>query len=103
MNNKVILTVVISSFDGLAISEKSNTTQITELPTKVVHKVEKASGKCASGKCGTEKIYSQIKPDHNPQEKLVMARDGKCGNTGFGLNPTKDELKSTVAGGVCGQ
>lgn len=103
MKNEILLSIVISSFAGLIISEQAMAEQLTQTPTKVVYKVEKASGKCASGKCGTEKIYSQTKIDHNPQDKLIMARDGKCGTTGFGLHPTKQEIASKVAGGVCGQ
>lgn len=103
MKNKVILSIVISSFTGLFMNEQVMAAEPTQAPVKLVHKAEKSSGKCASGKCGTEKIYGQAKLNHNPQDKLVLARDGKCGTSGFGLNPTEKEIATKIAGGVCGQ
>ncbi|MEO9080159.1 MAG: hypothetical protein ABI268_12725 [Rhodanobacter sp.] len=65
-------------------------------------KAAASGGKCASGKCGTEKIYGQAKLDHNPDGVLVQARDGKCGLSGKGFSvapSTRDKL----AEGVCGK
>lgn len=104
MKNKVVLSIIVSSFAGLLVSEQAMADQLpTQTPVKVAHKAQKASGKCASGKCGTEKIYGQAKLNHDPQDKLILARDGKCGTSGSGLNPTEKEIATKVAGGVCGQ
>ncbi|KUR79052.1 hypothetical protein [Novosphingobium sp. FSW06-99] len=59
-------------------------------------------GKCASGKCGTEKIYGQTRLQHNPDGQLVRARDGKCGLTGKGYNVVATE-RDRLAEGVCGR
>jgi hypothetical protein len=56
----------------------------------------KGGGKCASGKCGTEKIYSQTKLQHDPNGVLVRARDGKCGLTGKGYK-VADTSRSRLA------
>ncbi|GHD00855.1 hypothetical protein [Novosphingobium pokkalii] len=62
----------------------------------------KGGGKCASGKCGTEKIYSQTKLQHDPNGVLVRARDGKCGLTGKGYKVAENS-RSRLAEGVCGR
>lgn len=104
MKNKVILSIAISSFSGLLMSKEAVAAEQPTLPSvKAVSKAQKPSGKCASGKCGTEKIYGQAKINYNPQEKLVLARDGKCGVTGYGLKATEQERATKIAGGVCGQ
>ncbi len=102
MKNKVILSIVVSSFSGLLMNE-AVAAQPTQAPAKLASKAQKSSGKCASGKCGTEKIYGQAKLNHNPQDKLVLARDGQCGTTGFGLKTTEQEVANKAVGGVCGQ
>lgn len=104
MKNKVVLSIVVSSFAGLLVSEQAMAAEpLAQAPAKITHKAQKTSGKCASGKCGTEKIYGQAKIKHNPQDMLILARDGKCGTSGFGLNPTEKETATKVVGGVCGQ
>ena len=103
MKNKVVLSIVVSSFAGLLMSEQAMAAETPQTPVKVAHKAEKSSGKCASGKCGTEKIYGQAKIKHNPQDMLILARDGKCGTSGLGLNPTEKETATKMVGGVCGQ
>lgn len=59
-------------------------------------------GKCASGKCGTEKIYSKAKVTHDPNGQLVRARDGKCGLSGKGYKVAEND-SSRLAEGVCGR
>ncbi|WP_068093938.1 hypothetical protein [Novosphingobium rosa] len=59
-------------------------------------------GKCASGKCGTEKIYAQTKPSHDTNEQLVRARDGQCGTSGQGYKVTQSNQQK-LAEGVCGR
>ena len=62
----------------------------------------KGGGKCASGKCGTEKIYSQTKLQHDPNGQLVRARDGTCGLTGKG-HQVAENSRARLAEGVCGR
>lgn len=78
--------------DGASAIAKSNTTS----------KPASKGGKCASGKCGTEKIYSRAMLDKNPQDRLVRTRDGKCGVTGQGHDIAQTPT-SKLAEGVCGQ
>lgn len=59
-------------------------------------------GKCASGKCGTEKIYSKARVSQDPQDRLVRARDGKCGLTAQGHDVELTPARK-LAEGVCGQ
>ncbi len=103
MKNKMVMSIVVTSFASLLIHEKVMADEPAQPSVKVTHKAPKSSGKCASGKCGTEKIYGQAKIKHNPQDKLVFARDGKCGSTGYGLEPSEKEVANKAAGGVCGQ
>lgn len=104
MNSRVLLSIaLISAVSSTSVS--ANTAQsTTQEPQKVVKKEETHGGKCASGKCGTEKIYGKANVNHNPQGKLVRARDGKCGTDGNGINETaKATDNSKCVGGVCGQ
>lgn len=64
--------------------------------------VAHGGGKCASGKCGTEKIYSKTKLAHSPDDQLVRARDGKCGLTGKGYKVAENDT-ARLAEGVCGR
>jgi hypothetical protein len=59
-------------------------------------------GKCASGKCGIEKIYSQTKLQHDPNGQLVRARDGQCGLSGKG-DRVVESRTARLAEGVCGR
>lgn len=59
-------------------------------------------GKCASGKCGTEKIYSKKKIEHDPSGVLVRARDGKCGLSGKGYK-VAETSSDRLAEGICGR
>lgn len=70
-------------------------------PAPASAKAAKGGGKCASGKCGTEKIYSQTKLRHDPNGQLVRARDGKCGLTGKGHEVSEND-RARLAEGVCG-
>jgi hypothetical protein len=59
-------------------------------------------GKCASGKCGTEKIYGKKADAHGSDGAQVHARDGKCGLTGKGYKVTESN-RDRLAEGVCGK
>ena len=59
-----------------------------------------------SGKCGTEKRFEKQELTSDPQGRLVRARDGKCGVTGEGIDPSSETVKLTqskITGGICGQ
>ncbi|MCG9789667.1 hypothetical protein [Vibrio barjaei] len=104
MNNKMAISIALSSLvsmnSALAAISESAEAPITAQPT------EQHGGKCAAGKCGTEKRFEKQELDSDPQDKLVRARDGKCGLSGQGINAPADAVTSAdskVTGGVCGQ
>ena len=104
MNSNVLLSIALVSAVSTASVSASTTDTTTQTPEKVVKKEKTHGGKCASGKCGTEKIYGKANVSQNPQGKLVRARDGKCGTDGKGVNETtKATNDSKCVGGVCGQ
>jgi uncharacterized low-complexity protein len=103
MKNKVLLSIAISSLVGLNINQVMASDISPSVPVQA-SKPDAHGGKCASGKCGTDKVYGQAKIKHNPQDKLVRARDGKCGLTGEGTTTTENSVDSNrMVGGVCGQ
>ena len=58
-----------------------------------------AVGKCAAGKCGNAKRFAEVEIKPNQQDKLVYARDGKCGLTGHSKMPPK---QGKCSSGLCG-
>lgn len=101
MNNKIALSIAITSL--ASITTVSLPAHATEAPAAPQASAKpKSGGKCAAGKCGTEKIYAKVDPTGNPQDRLVRTRDGKCGLSGKGY-----DVKLTPAGkraeGICGQ
>jgi uncharacterized low-complexity protein len=101
MTNKFTLTIAIASLATLgAISVPAHAADAVRPPAS--SKTNSHGGKCASGKCGTEKIYSKAVIDKDPQGRLVRARDGKCGLTaeGYAVEATP---RKKLAEGVCGQ
>lgn len=100
MKNKVILSIAMTStlcLGDLALAEAVVSTS--------VERAEVHSGKCASGKCGTEKAYTSSELNYNPQDRLVYARDGKCGLSGQGVavNTNLTTTSGSCSDGVCGQ
>ncbi|TXE66638.1 hypothetical protein [Serratia nematodiphila] len=103
MKNKVLLSITMSSLIGLNVGQ-ALANDISPAVTVQTNKQDGNGGKCASGKCGTEKVYGQAKINHDPQDKLVRARDGKCGLTGGGISTDENKVDSNrVVSGVCGQ
>ncbi|KAA8667071.1 hypothetical protein MID13_08160 [Vibrio gigantis] len=104
MNNKIALSIALTS----AISLHS-AMAFADAPAEAPVEAKASSGhggKCAAGKCGTEKRFEKAELTTNPQDRLVRARDGKCGLTGEGTSPSKERMilvNSKVTGGVCGQ
>lgn len=106
MKNKLILSITMTSAACFAIDVFSSPQ--TNTPTTVAQSVERVelhSGKCASGKCGTEKNYAASVLTYDPQDRLVLARDGKCGLSGQGVaaNTNLTTALGTCSDGVCGQ
>lgn len=103
MHNKLALSIAITSLASIgAISGPTRAAEPNAAPQAVAKPASSHGGKCASGKCGTEKIYSKAVVDRNPQGRLVRARDGKCGLTGEGHTFEQDPGRK-LAEGVCGQ
>lgn len=104
MNNKIALSIAITSVislnSAMAFADAS-----AEAPVEAKQS-SGHGGKCAAGKCGTEKRFEKAELTSNPQDRLVRARDGKCGLTAEGISPSKERIlmaNSKVTGGVCGQ
>ncbi|MBE8576586.1 hypothetical protein [Vibrio sp. OPT18] len=108
MNNKIALSIAITSVISLN-SAMAFADAPAEAPVEAPVEAKQSSGhggKCAAGKCGTEKRFEKAELTSNPQDRLVRARDGKCGLTAEGISPSKERIltaNSKVTGGVCGQ
>ncbi|MCW4443913.1 hypothetical protein OHV10_06440 [Vibrio splendidus] len=104
MNNKIALSIAIASVISL-----NSAMAFADAPAEAPVEAKQSSGhggKCAAGKCGTEKRFEKAELTSNPQDRLVRARDGKCGLTAEGISPSKERIltaNSKVTGGVCGQ
>lgn len=104
MNKDIVLSVIVGSLltvGGITTAMAAEPSQAN----KIENKSPTSSGKCASGKCGTEKIYGQAKIKHDPQDQLIRTRDGKCGLNAKGIEQEKaQEVKvDKCVGGVCGK
>lgn len=99
MKNKITLSIIMTSVialnSGMAVAAE-------KVDTPVVAKAKSGGGHCAAGKCGTEKRFAKADLKGNPQDRLVRARDGKCGLSGNGVNVPVTS-KSKITGGICGQ
>lgn len=103
-NNKLALSIALTSAitlnSGMVYADAPSEAPVESQPNT------QHGGKCAAGKCGTEKRFEKQELKNNPQGRLVRARDGKCGINGEGitLSPETIQLiKSKITGGVCGQ
>lgn len=106
MKNKIVLSITVGSMliAGMVAPVSAESTSYET--SKTGNKAPTSSGKCASGKCGTEKIYGQASLNHDPQYQLVRARDGKCGLTGEGINQQVSPQQvedGKCTSGVCGK
>lgn len=100
MKKQIILSIAMTSLLGL--SAKAALAAEASQPAQAVKSQSGHGGKCASGKCGTVKMYEKADIKHNPQDQLVRARDGKCGKTGQGVHSDQTG-KGKMVEGVCGQ
>lgn len=110
MKKDIILTITLSSAIVVGVIPKVGEAATADVKKNVAKTIEgkstASSGKCASGKCGTEKIYDKVKLKKDPQDQLISARDGKCGVTGKGIDnkesPQKIKKEKCI-GGLCGK
>ncbi|UTH73515.1 hypothetical protein [Chromobacterium sp. IIBBL 290-4] len=100
MNKQIILSIAMTSM--LSLSAEAAPAAEASQPAQAVKTDSGHGGKCASGKCGTVKMYEKANIQHNPQDQLVRARDGKCGKSGQGLHAAPPRCGKIVEG-VCGQ
>lgn len=100
MKKQIILSIAMTSLLGL--SAEAALAAETSQPAQAVKSQSGHGGKCASGKCGTVKMYEKAPLRHDPQDQLVRARDGKCGKTGQGVHSDQTG-KGKMVEGVCGQ
>jgi len=101
MKHTLALSIAVTSLTALgAVVQPAHAG--TTPPPAAAAPTTSHGGKCASGKCGTEKSYSKATVSQDPQDRLVRARDGKCGLTaqGHDVEPTPARK---LAEGVCGQ
>lgn len=103
MKHTLALSIAVASLASLAsLAVISQPAHAGETPPPATAKTTTGGGKCASGKCGTEKIYGQAKLNQDPQGRLVRTRDGKCGLTAEGYDIAETTQKK-LSEGVCGQ
>lgn len=108
MKKDIALSIMLSSLiatGSISTIQSTNASDKSDSAKKIDKESPTSSGKCASGKCGTEKIYDKVNLKHNPQDRLVAARDGKCGLNGKGLKPKEspEQIKDEkLVGGLCG-
>ncbi|MFQ1062502.1 hypothetical protein [Bordetella trematum] len=102
MKEPLVLTIAVASLLSLESMAAEVGPAPAGAPTQAVEQSAHGGGKCASGKCGTEKIYSRKSLEHDPQGLLVRARDGRCGLSGEGHDVALSE-DERLAQGVCGQ
>lgn len=93
----IAMTGLIALTPGLALAATPSEAPVKAAPS------EQHGGKCAAGKCGTEKRFEKQALDSDPQSRLVRARDGKCGLAEQGINGEAQRQESKMTEGVCGQ
>ena len=93
----IAMTSLIALTPGLALAATPSEAPVKAAPS------EQHGGKCAAGKCGTEKRFEKQALDSDPQGRLVRARDGKCGLAEQGINGETQHQESKMTEGVCGQ
>ena len=93
------MTSLIALTPGLALAATPSDAPVKAAPR------EQHGGKCAAGKCGTEKRFEKQALVSVPQGRLVRARDGKCGVGGEGIYGDRSGSNngSKMTEGVCGQ
>lgn len=109
MKKDIVLSIMVSSIMATEMIASASATEPSHAGSnanKIENKSPTSSGKCASGKCGTEKIYGQANITHDPQDQLIRARDGKCGLSGQGIENQESPQQMNdgkCVSGVCGK
>ncbi|WP_312629997.1 hypothetical protein [Scandinavium sp.] len=106
MKKDIALSIMVGSVLTAGMIAPVSAADAENVANKIENKAPTNSGKCASGKCGTEKIYGQANLKHDPQDQLVRARDGKCGMTGEGVKNQESPQQvnhGKCVSGVCGK
>lgn len=103
VNSKLTLSIAMTGLIALAPGMSVAATP-SDAPVKSAPSAQHG-GKCAAGKCGTEKRFEKQALNTDPQGRLVRARDGKCGVAGEGINADRTGVAggSKMTEGVCGQ
>ena len=105
MKKDIAISIIVGSIVSAIITLPVMAEEISPA-NKIDNKSSTSSCKCASGKCGTEKIYGQAKLKRDPQDQLVRARDGKCGLSGYGINNENSPQRignDKCVNGICGK
>ncbi|MBM9914540.1 MULTISPECIES: hypothetical protein [Stenotrophomonas] len=100
-HSNITLSIALASL-GCIAGMAEHATAAESADVSVAKGAVSHGGKCASGKCGTEKKYGKADVQGTPQGRLVRARDGKCGLTGEG-HAVVETAARKLAEGVCGQ
>jgi hypothetical protein len=100
MKREIILGIAVTSL--LSANAFAATQAASSAPAAAHSGKDGGGGKCASGKCGTEKIYAKKAGAHAADDAQVHARDGKCGTSGKGYKVTESN-SDRLAQGVCGK
>lgn len=104
MKNKVILSIAMGSMIGMGFNAAQAAEPAAASGEAVASKPDTSNGgKCASGKCGTVKIFEKANVEGDHQDLLVYARDGKCGLSGKGIGATAAVDSDKQVNGLCGQ
>jgi uncharacterized low-complexity protein len=90
MKREIVLGIAVASL--LSANAFAAPQDADGAPASAGRATNGGGGKCASGKCGTEKIYG----------KKADARDGKCGLSGKGYKVAESN-RDRLAEGVCGK
>ncbi len=102
MHNKITLSIAMTSMITL-----SSGMAFAEMPSKASTKpaaTEQHGGKCAAGKCGSEKTFEKKEIQGCQNGKLIRSRDGKCGTSACKIDvPQTKSPQSKITDGVCGQ
>lgn len=94
------LSIVVATSLAFGASDNNPQRELQEFNNPIAQ----GEGKCASGKCGSLKKFSEVQVESDPENQLVYARDGKCGLTGEGLEANVQKTQNAkCSSGLCGK
>jgi uncharacterized low-complexity protein len=100
MKREIVLGIAVASL--LSANAFAAPQDADGAPASAGRATNGGGGKCASGKCGTEKIYGKKADARGSDGAQVHARDGKCGLSGKGYKVAESN-RDRLAEGVCGK